>query len=81
MLNEYGTESKEYNSQTAMLTAEESTPIEILIEKLKLNTRYYYHIRYREFGADLFAATNENTFITQRDLCLNMKQADILMER
>lgn len=63
---EYGTESKAYNSKTEMLTAEASIPIEISIGQLLPNTRYYYHIRYRETQETSFSETNENTFITQR---------------
>lgn len=63
---EYGTESKVYTSKTEVITAEASKPIEILIEKLKSNTRYYFHIKYGEVGTASYKETSENSFMTQR---------------
>jgi len=41
-------------------------PLEILIDRLKPDTRYYYRLRHRQSDQAAFAAEPENSFHTQR---------------
>jgi len=63
---EYGTATGVYTHQTATYAATANTPIELVIGSLSANTRYYYHIVYRQSGATDWTNAAEHTFITQR---------------
>ncbi|MBN2090575.1 metallophosphoesterase, partial [candidate division KSB1 bacterium] len=63
---EYGTESKIYTNQTVKMTFPVGKPIEMVIDNLTSNTRYYYRMRYRQPGSPEFDAGIEHTFHTQR---------------
>ena len=64
---EYGTTPSIYTAQTtpAMFAADD--PIEIVMDGLQANTRYYYRMRHRAAGSsDPFDARDEYTFVTRR---------------
>jgi hypothetical protein len=63
---EYETESSVYVDCTDTLTFPKETPIEMVMDKLRPNTRYYYRMRYRQPGATDFDAGAEHSFHTQR---------------
>ena len=57
---EFGTTQGAYTAKTAPQSAEAGVPLETIINGLKPNTRYYYHLRYGD------QAGPEQTFVTQR---------------
>ncbi len=57
---EYGTAAGMYDHQSAAVSAPGAAPIEITLEKLQPNTRYYYRVRYGD------TAGEEHSFMTQR---------------
>ncbi len=63
---EYGTESKTYTNQTNPQIFPVGSAIEMVMDQLQPNTRYYYRMRYRQPGAPEFSAGAEHTFHTQR---------------
>jgi hypothetical protein len=64
---EYGTESGIYSNATTPLVAQNpGQPMELVIESLQPNTRYYYRIRYKEPNDEVFLADREGCFQTQR---------------
>ncbi len=63
---EYGTSPGVYASKTATVTFMPNEPLNVLIDKLKPNTQYFYRMRYREVGAAEYAARAEHTFHTAR---------------
>jgi len=63
---EYGTKSGEYTGKTAIAKATGGEPLNVLVDKLKTNTQYFYRMRYREAGAATFSARDEHTFHTAR---------------
>lgn len=63
---EYGTESGVYTNQTSVVMGSRDTPIEIAMEGLLSNTRYYYRTRYRRAGETEFKRRGEYTFHTYR---------------
>jgi hypothetical protein len=63
---EYGTEAGSYAAQTPVATHAGGTPFETLLDGLASDTRYYYRMRYRAAGAEVFEAGEEHTFHTQR---------------
>lgn len=63
---EYGTEPSQYTNQTVVKLFPGLIPIEVTIEKLLPNTRYYYRMRYRFPGASEFLIGGTHTFHTQR---------------
>ena len=63
---EYSTAPDAYTAQTSRQTAVAGVPLETPIEGLQADTRYYYRVRYRQPGAEDFAAGQEHTFVTQR---------------
>ena len=63
---EYGTEPGSYDGMTASVQLPAGEPVNVLIEGLEPNTRYYYRMRYREPGAERFAERPERTFHTAR---------------
>jgi hypothetical protein len=63
---EYGTASGVYTGQTTPTTFSGGDPIEVVINQLQPNTRYYYRTRYRESGQTEFNGGQEYSFHTQR---------------
>ena len=67
---EYGTSSASpdnYPSTTSTVSKAANEPIEILIDGLSVDTKYYYRLRYRISGSGgTFSARSEHTFHTQR---------------
>ncbi len=63
---EYGTEPSSYINQTDVKLFPGGEPIEVVIDQLAPNTRYYYRMRFRQPGAAEFKAGEEHTFHTQR---------------
>lgn len=62
---EYGTESNVYTEQTDIATSTADEPIEVVMDGLEANTRYYYRMVYHEPGEDWIYRT-EHSFYTQR---------------
>lgn len=63
---EYSTESSSYSNQTEVKQFPGGEPIEITIDQLSPNTRYYYRMRFRQPGSAGFEASTEHTFYTQQ---------------
>ncbi len=63
---EYGVQPAAYTAKTGVAKSMAKTPVEIAIEPLKPNTRYYYRLRFREPGKGDYTAAAEYTFETQR---------------
>lgn len=64
---EYGPEPLGYDKATEPVTVEANDPVEVLLDGLDPNTRYYYRLRFRNAGSeDEFAAGAEHSFMTQR---------------
>ena len=63
---EYGTESGVYINQTSVMKGSRDIPIEIAVDGLLSNTRYYYQTRYRRAGESEFKRRDEYTFHTYR---------------
>lgn len=63
---EYGSTSGEYTARTRKATYAAGDRIEVVIDGLTPNTRYYYQMQYRSPGAAQFVPRAENTFHTQR---------------
>jgi len=57
---EYGTTAGAYDRQSAKVSALGGSPVEIVLDQLQANTRYYYRLRYGN------AVGPEHTFMTQR---------------
>ena len=62
----YGTESGVYSDNTGVTTKPANVPIEITINGLKANTRYYYRFVYSSDEGETWHERNERTFRTQR---------------
>ena len=63
---EYGTKSGAYTGKTAPAKFPAGEPFNVLVEKLKPNTEYFYRMRFRNGGTGEFKARPEHTFHTQR---------------
>lgn len=63
---EYGTQSGDYEYATAVQTTPAGEAMEVVLEPLLANTRYYYRLRFRQPGDTDFATGPERTFHTQR---------------
>jgi hypothetical protein len=63
---EYGASPEAYSNQTPLTAFVADQPVEILIDSLKTDLPYTYRLRYRSGNAGEFAATEANTFHTQR---------------
>jgi len=64
---EYGTVPGVYNKTTATYPASKDIPLEVDLENLVTNARYFYRTRYRLSGDNsAFLAGEEHTFHTQR---------------
>jgi hypothetical protein len=62
----YGTMSEIYTNQTAAKIYKGKEPIEVVIDNLQSNTRYYYCMCYRQPGETEFICRDEHSFYTQR---------------
>jgi hypothetical protein len=63
---EYGTQSGVYATQTVPTSYPANGPIEVVINGLQDNMRYYYRMVYRETGTTEWIARDEHSFHTQR---------------
>jgi hypothetical protein len=63
---EYGIAPGAYSGKTAPAVFPAGEPVNVLIDNLKPNTRYYYRMRHREPGTTDYSARDEHTFHTQR---------------
>ena len=63
---EYGAAPSSYSSSTTIVQVKANVPEEILLNKLKADSRYWYRLRYNSSGSGVFAATPEYNFHTQR---------------
>lgn len=64
---EYGTAPGEYRSRTTRVRFHAGVPLELAVEPLTADTRYYYRLRYRTPGDTApFWTGDEATFRTQR---------------
>ncbi|MEM2098481.1 MAG: metallophosphoesterase [Candidatus Bathyarchaeia archaeon] len=63
---EYGTRPGVYSGKTEIAQFLGGDPIEVVIDGLKSNTRYYYRMVYRKIGATEWIRRSEHSFHTQR---------------
>ena len=63
---EYGTTSGVYNKKSATLKSLNGEPIEIILNNLSSNTKYYYKINYKLLGESNFKTEIEHSFVTQK---------------
>jgi hypothetical protein len=63
---EYGLVSGVYTDQTTKVSAAANEPIEVVLDGLEADTRYYYRMGYRAVGAVSWLYRSENLFHTQR---------------
>jgi phosphodiesterase/alkaline phosphatase D-like protein len=64
---EYGRAPGSYGSVTATARATAGQPVELVLEGLARDTRYYYRVRHRAAGsADAYATGAEHSVVTQR---------------
>lgn len=67
VLWEYGTDSMNYDHQTALFKAERDIPMEVELTNLVADTRYYYRTKYRQGKSGTFdMETRSHSFQTQR---------------
>ncbi len=63
---EFGTKPGIYTEKTAIQNIAPTEPIEVLLDHLQPNSRWYYRLRYRNVGQTEFAAIAAQSFHTQR---------------
>ena len=63
---ELGTESGVYTKTSTTYHANPNTPLEVEIDKLQSDKKYYYHIKFKPTSSSVFVSTAEYTFHTQR---------------
>ncbi len=63
---EYGISPANYTAKTAISSAKARIPVELNIDKLKANTRYYYRLRYKQSDSSAYTTGTEYSFQTQR---------------
>jgi predicted phosphodiesterase len=63
---EYGTESGVYTGQTSTISSVADEPIEVVIDGLEPNTKYYYRMVYSDNGGSTWVNRDEHSFYTQR---------------
>ncbi len=63
---EYGTKPGTYTGKTAVTKFHAGEPTNVVIDKLKGDTQYYYRMNYKEAGAAKFTPRAEHSFHTQR---------------
>lgn len=67
MYVEYGPEPGAYTSRTGSVKASTNQPVEMSMEELTADSRYYYRLRYRDAGTEgEYSEGVEHTFHTQR---------------
>ena len=62
----YGPKGHESASKTKAVQFKAGQPVDVMLDSLDANTRYYYRLHYRKAGADSSDQSNEFTFHTQR---------------
>ena len=62
----YGPQAGDYTVQMSMRQFKKGVPVELLIDGLWANSRYYYQFRWRAVGAEQFSNSPEYTFHTAR---------------
>jgi phosphodiesterase/alkaline phosphatase D-like protein len=63
---EYGLQSGVYSMQTGVTALPAGQPLEVLLDQLQPDSRYYYRLRFKGAGDTAFDADAERTFHTQR---------------
>ncbi|MFY8021155.1 MAG: metallophosphoesterase, partial [Bacteroidia bacterium] len=63
---EYGIESGVYSQNTSTIHAQPNSPIEVEIDNLQSNKKYYYHLKYKSLNNPNFLTSDEFSFHTQR---------------
>lgn len=63
---EYGTKPGDYSDRTAATQSQAGKPIEVVLDRLTPNTRYYYRTRHRESADAAYTPGAECSFHTQR---------------
>jgi hypothetical protein len=63
---QYGTTSGVYSYQTGANPCTIDEPVEVVIDGLTSNTRYYYQLRFRATSGDSWSMGGEHSFQTQR---------------
>lgn len=63
---EYGTQSGVYSHQTTTANSVANEPIEVKIQGLEADKKYYYRLVYRKTGSSTWLQRPENSFHTQR---------------
>ncbi len=63
---EYGVAPGNYTGKTSITNVKARIPVELGIDKLKANSRYYYRLRYKPSGSNAFVTGTEYSFQTQR---------------
>ena len=63
---EYGTAPGSYASKTAVQATTAGTPLNVVLDNLTPNTRYYYRLQYAPSGSSTFTPRPEHFFMTQR---------------
>ena len=66
MYLEYGLSSGAYSHQTAVTNISAGVPLEVLLNGLAGNSRYYYRLRYKSAADTNYLADVEHSFVTQR---------------
>jgi hypothetical protein len=59
---QYGTDPGSYSDQISVVSAAANLPLEITLNGLQSNTRYYYRVLYRRSGAISWIARDEHSF-------------------
>lgn len=62
----YGTNTADLSMQTAATDFQANQPIEITMDKLNANTRYFYQLYYKLSGESTFKTGTSGNFVTQR---------------
>jgi phosphodiesterase/alkaline phosphatase D-like protein len=62
----FGTTSGVYPSSTDTIVVPAGSPIELVVDSLQPNTRYYYRLCYRRSGSPGFITRDEHSFHTRR---------------
>jgi hypothetical protein len=63
---EYGVAAGQYTAKTAVTKFPAGAPVEVLLDGLKADTRYFYRLQHRKPGEEAFTAGAERGFSTQR---------------
>jgi hypothetical protein len=63
---QYGVKSGAYTKKTPVAKIQSGRPLEMVLNQLKPDTRYYYRLRYRQPGQTGYVEGAENKFHTQR---------------